>query len=128
VLTFGGVLEPIAQSHRHRRALMAVLIAGVGFDHGRRILVVLWRKRPNSPDMREDADEGKRMHLIAITVQIAHRATPRASVKRPMSSGSNLEALTLVGGLPGAIGYVSFGTAHAMGRGRSAGQDAGARW
>lgn len=28
--------------------------------------------------------------------------------------GSNLEALTLVGGLPGAIGYVSFGTAEAM--------------
>jgi phosphate transport system substrate-binding protein len=28
--------------------------------------------------------------------------------------GANLEALTLVGGMPGAIGYVSVGTAHAM--------------
>lgn len=39
--------------------------------------------------------------------------TPRISQKAYVI-GSNLEALTLVGGLPGAIAYVSVGTAQAM--------------
>lgn len=43
----------------------------------------------------------------------AGEAIPRISGKAHVI-GSNLESLTLVGGLPGAIGYVSLGTAHSM--------------
>lgn len=43
----------------------------------------------------------------------AGEAMPRISGKAHVI-GSNLESLTLVGGLPGAIGYVSLGTAHSM--------------
>jgi len=43
----------------------------------------------------------------------AGEAMPRISSKAHII-GSNLESLTLVGGLPGAIGYVSVGTAHSM--------------
>lgn len=39
---------------------------------------------------------------------------PPAAGARAYIIGANLEALTLVGGLPGAIGYVSVGTARSL--------------
>jgi phosphate transport system substrate-binding protein len=43
----------------------------------------------------------------------ADDAIPQISARAHII-GANLEALTLVGGLPGAIGYVSVGTAHSL--------------
>lgn len=60
------------------------------------------------------------------TLELFEHYTGLVSADRPKSDGkpqiskdsfvigSNLESLTLVGGMPGAVGYVSFGTAEAL--------------